>query len=83
VTTQTKRTPPVGYEWPGMSDSPYAHYYLEPQAAYDGATPQFMVMVMEPGMVRILAEKCFLKDAVLIVDALRDYYARDMGWSIS
>jgi hypothetical protein len=77
MTTETKRTPPVGYEWPGVSDAPDTHYYLEPQANYDGATPQYMVMCMEPGVIRILAERCFLKDAVLIVDALRDWYIRD------
>lgn len=80
MTTQTDRNPPVGYEWPGMSDSAFSHFYLEPQANYDGATPQFMVMEMGPATIRILAEKCFLQDATRIVDALRNDYRNEMGW---
>lgn len=74
----TDREPPVGYERPLMWESPPCHFYLEPQANYEGATPQFMIMHTEPGCIRLLAEKCLLKDATLIVDALRDTYAAEV-----
>jgi hypothetical protein len=81
MTVKIDRSPPSGYEWPRMKQDKYTHYYLEPQANYDGMTPQFMVMEMAPGIIRILAERCFVADAIRLVDALRLSYSIEMGWA--
>jgi hypothetical protein len=69
----TDPQPPAGYEAPPvLHASEGKHYFLEPQPRYTGAVPQFMVMCHEPSKgKRILAERCFLDDAMTIVDALR------------
>lgn len=61
---------PAGYEWPGMVDDPGVLFYLAPDP--EGiATPLFMVMAVDGEGLRILAERCHLKDGVRIVNALR------------
>jgi hypothetical protein len=76
----TVRELPIGYEWPGMVEDTHARYYLEPEAAHR-ATPLFMVMKMDGEGIHTLAQRCYLRDAVNIVDALRVWYSKEIGWN--
>jgi hypothetical protein len=69
----TDRNPPDGYEWPGSDalNVPGAHYWIEPQSSWTGATPLFMVMKAWVGGQTIIAERCYRTYAAEIVDALR------------
>ena len=67
----TDRNVPAGYEWPGMDTGHATVYYLSEQANWDGATPLFMVHKQWPGGQTIIAERCYRKYGVEIVDALR------------
>lgn len=70
MTHLVDRTVPDGYRWPGP-DADGTHYYLTEQADWDGATPLYMVMRIQPGEQTILAQHCYRTHGVLIVDALR------------
>lgn len=70
----TRREPPEGYQWPGadvIAASKDTVYWLSEQADWTGATPLFMVMMADGDGQHIVAEKCYLKHAMVIVSALR------------
>lgn len=77
----TDRRPPKGYGPPhsGMRTK-HTYFYLREQILYDGVTPLFMVMCLQAEGERIIAERCLLRDAMAIVDALRlDYSIATWG----
>jgi hypothetical protein len=68
------REPPAGYKWPGadtIADALGQLYWLATQPDWDGATPLFVVMCSDSNGQKILAERCYRKYGVEIVDALR------------
>jgi hypothetical protein len=76
----TDRRPPLAYRSPGTGVRGHKHFYLEPQPDHDGPTPLFMVMQLDSGGRRPIAERCLLDDGISIVEALRlDYSITTWG----
>jgi hypothetical protein len=68
------RTPPAGYEWPGadaVADVVDPLFWLTPEPGWSGTTARFMVMCADDDGEKILAQRCYSKYGVMIVDALR------------
>lgn len=66
-------TVPSGYEWPGgdvVGDATTA-YWLQPHDDDAWATQLYMVIGVDGDGQHIIAERCYLRWATRIVDALR------------
>lgn len=66
-----RRLPPAGYGWPGSGIEGYPQFWLEPQPCRDGKTPLFMIVGAWPDRQSVMAERCYARYGVQIVDALR------------